>query len=156
MHANADYNGRLRNNRGFFESFYRALFASSAEVRGIFTRRGVTMDEQYRKLDSAVGSLFSFDPGLQPTTLDAHAERHRELGLTAPHFDLFGAAFLAALRETKTADAYSEDAWRAILDPALAFMSSKSCDQIRDVEGRGRARDTGLRKRATRTARRGA
>jgi hemoglobin-like flavoprotein len=156
MHANADYNGRLRDNRVFFESFYRALFESSAEIRGIFTRRGVTMDEQYRKLDGAVGSLFSFDPGMQPTTLDAHAERHRELGLTAQHFELFRAAFLAALRETNTADAYSQDAWHAILDPALAFMTDKTCHQVGVIEDQGGAQCTGPRKRVTRAVKRGA
>jgi hypothetical protein len=84
------------------------------------------MDEQYRKLDDAVRYLFSFDPSIEPTTLDEHAEMHREFELRAEHFELFRAAFLDALRAAQITDQYSQDAWRAILDPALAFMSNVS------------------------------
>jgi hemoglobin-like flavoprotein len=87
------------------------------------------MDQQYKKLDSAVHYLFLFDRSIKLTTLDAEAENHRQLGLRAEHFDLFKEAFLEALREVEIDDAYSQDAWRAILDPALAFMREKSCDE---------------------------
>jgi hemoglobin-like flavoprotein len=87
----------------------------------------VSMDEQYQKLDEAVGFLFSFDPSIEPTNLDKPVGRHQELGLKPEHFELFRASFLAALSEAKITDSYSQDAWRAVLDPALAFMSDKAC-----------------------------
>jgi hemoglobin-like flavoprotein len=121
-----DYKYKLHTNRVFFDAFYRALFTSSEEIRAIFIKRGVMMDEQYRKLDDAVRYLFSFDPSIEPTTLDEHAEMHREFELRAEHFELFRAAFLDALRAAQITDQYSQDAWRAILDPALAFMSNVS------------------------------
>lgn len=123
LRAANDYRSKLHNNSRFFESFYRTLFRSSPEICTIFVQRGVTMDEQHRKLDQAVHSLFSFE--IEPTALEEHAERHRELGLKAEHFELFREAFLDSLRETQMADAYSIDAWRATLDSALAFMSDK-------------------------------
>jgi serine/threonine protein kinase len=125
-----DYKSKLRNNRSFFDSFYRALFASSEEIHGIFNRRGVTMEAQYKKLDGAVQHLFHFDRGIELTSLDQLAEMHREFDLTAEHFDLFREAFLKALHEAKITDPYSRDAWRAILDPALAFMSEKSTSEL--------------------------
>jgi hemoglobin-like flavoprotein len=123
------YKNKLHNNRTFFESFYRGLFRRSEEIRQIFDQRGVTMDQQYKKLDSAVHYLFLFDRSIKLTALDEEAENHRQLGLRAEHFDLFREAFLEALREVEIDDAYSQDAWRAILDPALAFMREKSCDE---------------------------
>jgi serine/threonine protein kinase len=124
-----NYNSKLRNNGSFFDLFYRTLFRTSDEICEIFTRRGVTMDEQYRKLDGAIRYLFSFDPTICPTSLDDHAEKHGKLGLRAEHFELFRTAFLEALRETALTDTYSSDAWRAILDPALAFMRDRVCDE---------------------------
>jgi hypothetical protein len=64
-----------------------------------------------------------------PTTVDEHIETHRELGLKTEHFELSRTAFLDALREKTVTDAYSLDACRAILDPALAFMSDKVCHE---------------------------
>ena len=69
------------------------------------------MNEQYQKLDDALRYLFSFDPRIEPTTLDDHAERHRKLGLRAEHFEFFRAAFLDTLRKT-TDDTHSLDVWR--------------------------------------------
>jgi hemoglobin-like flavoprotein len=128
--ANDDYSRKLRDNASFFDSFYRILFTSSPEICAIFTRRAVSMDQQYRKLDRAVGSLFSFDPSVAPTILDDHAKMHQEIGVKTEHFETFRAAFLDALRATKWVDAYSLDAWRAILDPAIAFMSEKDIVKV--------------------------
>jgi serine/threonine protein kinase len=125
-----NYKNKLHNNRSFFDSFYRGLFRRSEEIRRIFCQRGVTMDEQYKKLDSAVHYLFLFDRNIKLTALDKEAENHRQLGLKAEHFDLFRAAFLEALHEAEIADAYSQDAWCAILNPALAFMSEKACGEV--------------------------
>jgi hemoglobin-like flavoprotein len=124
-----DYESKLHNNGGFFDSFYRGLFNRSEEIREIFVRRGVTMEEQYKKLDGAVHYLFLFDRSIKLTALDQQAENHRRLGLKPEHFDAFRAAFLEALRQAEIADAYSQDAWRAILDPALAFMREKTCGE---------------------------
>jgi serine/threonine protein kinase len=129
-YAADNYRTKLHDNRRFFDVFYRTLFKASDEIRAIFTERGVTMDDQYRKLDGAVRYLFSFDPTIDPTNLDDHVEKHKKLGLRGKHFELFRAAFLEALRETTVTDTYSLDAWRAILHPALAFMRGRVCGEV--------------------------
>jgi serine/threonine protein kinase len=126
-YANDDYLNRLRESREFFKSFYDRLFESSAEIRDIFVNQRVTMPEQYEKLEKAVGLMFSFSPSVRPTVLDVPFSTHRRLDLKPEHFDLFGAAFLESLDETAPADAYTRDAWHAILDPALAFMRDQVC-----------------------------
>ena len=125
-HVVDNYKTKLRDNRSFFDLFYRNLFRASDEICAIFTQLEVTMNEQYQKLDHALRYLFSFDPRIEPTTLDDHAERHRKLGLRAEHFEFFRAAFLDTLRKT-TDDTYSLDAWRAILEPGLTFMKDRVC-----------------------------
>src|SRR5262245_1801483 len=130
-HVVGNYKTKLRDNRSFFDLFYRNLFRASDEICAIFTQLGVTMDEQYQKLDHALRYLFSFDPRIEPTTLDDHAEKHRKLGLRAEHFELFRAAFLDTLRKT-TDDRYSLDAWRAILEPGLTFMKDRVCCESRN------------------------
>jgi len=123
--AAEQYKNKLNHKGNFFVAFYNALF-ESREISDIFARQGVTaMDEQYKKLDGAVGSLLYFDRSIEPTCLDAQAESHRRFGLKAEHFDLFKTAFLKALGEVKITDSYSQDAWRAMLDPALEFMREK-------------------------------
>jgi hemoglobin-like flavoprotein len=123
------YRTKLRNNMIFFDQFYHHLFESSEEIGKIFTQRGARMEEQHKKLAAAVQSLFHFDRGIGMTTLDDEAARHLEFGIKAEHFDVFKAAFLESLCKAKIADGYSHDAWRAILDPALAFMKERATIQ---------------------------
>jgi hemoglobin-like flavoprotein len=59
--------------------------------------------------------------------LDEQVEKHQEFGLKPEHFEFFKVAFLEALSEAKITDPLSQDAWRAILNPALEFMREKSC-----------------------------
>ena len=67
--ADEDYSDKLRGNRGFFHSFYQRLFESSDEIGKLFDRRGVKLDDQYRKLDRAMGSLLNFNAGSKPRLL---------------------------------------------------------------------------------------
>src|SRR5262245_33028046 len=125
-HADHNYDSNLRNNANFFHSFYSRLFESSDEIAKLFEQRNVTMAEQYRKLDHAMVSILAFNPRLRATTLDPQIESHANFGLSAAHFGLFREAFLHALRETQGADEYSQEAWRAILNPALTYMRDKT------------------------------
>jgi serine/threonine protein kinase len=118
------YKRELSNNREFFASFYEALF-DSPEIRDMFVRRNVVMDRQYQKLDSAVRSLWYFNPSIEPTSLDDQVKLHGEFGLKADHFGSFKKAFMTALLDAKITNPYARDAWRAILDPALDFMKAK-------------------------------
>jgi serine/threonine protein kinase len=125
--ADEDYSDKLRDNRSFFHSFYQRFFESSDEIGKLFDRRGVKLDDQYRKLDRAMGSLLNFNRRLKTTSIDAQIESHGDFGLEAKHFEFFREAFLHALRQMKTIDEYSQEAWRAILDPALSYMRDKTC-----------------------------
>jgi hypothetical protein len=49
-------------------------------------------------------------------------DSHRGMGIEPEHFGMFRDAFIDALREVGITDGYSQDAWRAILDPALTYM----------------------------------
>jgi hypothetical protein len=46
------------------------------------------------------------------------------MGIKPEFFECFKDAFMDALREAGITDGYSEDAWRAVLDPALNYMKS--------------------------------
>jgi hemoglobin-like flavoprotein len=110
----------LRKNADFFRSFYRILFEKSDEIRGLFQQGSV--DEQSQKLNRAMSSVLNFTRELHTTSLGDQVDRHRNMGIKTEHFGLFRDAFIDALGEARIADGYSEDAWRAILDPALNYM----------------------------------
>ena len=83
------------------------------------------MDEQHRKLHTAVGKLLSFRPTDYPNPMSQHVESHERLGLQPKHFEGFRDAFLTALSSQKKADNYAMDAWRAIIDAGIAYMTTK-------------------------------
>jgi serine/threonine protein kinase len=134
-HADADYNKTLRKNDRFFQSFYNRLFETSREISELFA--GITMEDQYQKLDRAMSAILAFNRKLKATTLDSQVESHRKFGLKSEHFGLFRDAFLHALRQTQSGDEDSQDAWRAILSPALAYMQEQtSKDGIEATRGK--------------------
>ena len=126
-YADEVYVHKLRNNKAFFASFYNKLFEYSEEIAKLFGSRGVSMDDQYRKLDRAMGTILAFNQRLRATTLEPHVETHGHFGLRAEHFGFFREAFLGALRETPDLTEYSLEAWSAVLDPALTYMRDKTC-----------------------------
>jgi hemoglobin-like flavoprotein len=118
---------REQLSRGtFFASFYRRFMA----MRGIaeaFERRGVDMMEQPRKLQDAMGSILNYNSGLRTSTLESHVRLHRGLPIKPEHFSHFKMAFLEALPEAGITDERSQDAWSAVLDPALDYMTRQVC-----------------------------
>jgi serine/threonine protein kinase len=126
-HADEVYVHKLRNNKSFFALFYKKLFGYSEEISTLFGSRGVSMDDQYRKLDRAMGAILAFNQRLRATTLEPHVETHGHFGLRAEHFGFFREAFLGALRETPDLTEYSLEAWSAVLGPALTYMRDKTC-----------------------------
>lgn len=133
-YADEHYDSKLRNNRVFFHLFYKHLFDSCDEIGQLFEGRKVTMEDQYRKLDRAMGSILSFNRRLKATTLDPQIESHSEFGLKREYFQFFGDAFLAALREAQATDEYSREAWSALINPALAYMSDKICSSQHELQ----------------------
>ena len=123
--ADDQYSKTLGNNAMFFSSFYRILFGSSPEVQELFEKRGIKMEQQYDKLDKAMSSVLNFNREMTTSTLKSQVESHRAMSLSAQHFDMFRDAFLNALPDAEVSDDASRDAWRAILDPALAYMSEQ-------------------------------
>jgi len=69
-----------------------------------------------------MGSILNFTRDLRTTSLGDQVDRHRSMGIKTEHFGLFRDAFIDALSEARIVDGYSQDAWRAILDPALNYM----------------------------------
>ena len=125
QYAYDQYAGTLSNDTKFFSSFYAILFAKSQEIRALFDN--VSMGAQYAKLAEALSDIIDFT--LKRTASVArHVKKHRERAIKPEYFGFFQDAFLAALREVKITDEYSQDAWRAVLKPALAFMEQQVAD----------------------------
>jgi hemoglobin-like flavoprotein len=117
--------GTLSDDTKFFSSFYAILFEKSQEIRALFDN--VSMDAQHAKLAEALFSIIEFTL-MRTASVARHAKKHRERAIKPEYFVFFQDAFLAALREVKITDEYSQDAWRAVLKPALAFMEQQVAD----------------------------
>jgi hemoglobin-like flavoprotein len=109
----------------FYRNVYAELFRAAPDVDELFKSRNIVMDEQYKKLHAAVGKLLSFRPTDYPNPMSRHAASHERLGLQPKHFEGFRDAFLTALSSQKKADNYAMDAWRAIFDAGIAYMTTK-------------------------------
>jgi hemoglobin-like flavoprotein len=120
QHADAQYTTVLRKNAAFFRSFYRILFEKSDAIAVLFQRASI--EEQSRKLDKAMSNILNFTQSLRTSSLADAVDSHRGMGIEPEHFGMFRDAFIEALREAGITDGYSQDAWRAILDPALNYM----------------------------------
>jgi hemoglobin-like flavoprotein len=132
--VDTEYSNLLKGNFEFFSSFYQILFDldKSNEIRGIF--KNVGMSEQHQKLAAATASIVDFTHD----TFRQHVGRHRRLvddGLKPEHFKIFGEAFLEALRSVQGTDEYSQDAWRAVLNAALTYMSGQIFPVMTDARG---------------------
>ena len=116
----------------FYRNFYEE-FRAAPDVDQLFKSRNIDMDEQHRKLHTAVGKLLSFRPTDYPNPMSQHVESHERLGLQPKHFEGFRDAFLTALSSQKKADNYAMDAWRAIIDAGIAYMTTKRANGHRKV-----------------------
>ena len=110
----------------FFAAFYRR-FMTTREIADVFEQRHIDMTTQYRKLNDAMGSILNYNSGLRTSTLESHVKLHRDLPIKPEHFSHFKIAFLEALPEVGITDERSQDAWSAVLDPALEYMTRKVC-----------------------------
>jgi len=120
----------------FYRDLYEGMFRISGETRAFFEQ--TNMEEQQKKLHAAAGQLLNFRPTDDPNPMSPYASRHRELGLKPEHFVAFRDAFLVALSNQKPRpDSYAVDAWRAILDAGIAYMTA---DERRDGKAAGRRR----------------
>jgi len=117
------YRQKLIKDPEFFKSFYRKLFAR-ADIKKLFEDRGVNKEKQAGNLRETIAGI------LNPADSSSFAERiqkHSEFVIEDEHYDLFRDAFLAALLDAdkdldEEAREESQDAWRAVLDPALGYM----------------------------------
>jgi serine/threonine protein kinase len=120
--ALSEYKASIRNTPAFYRAFYEHLFRAHPTLRTMFPP---SLEEQYRKLDQAIVHLFNFDPLDEITSLDSEIERHKALRLSPEHLDAFRDAFLKAISDLPNTDEESQDAWHAILDPALGYMRQR-------------------------------
>jgi hemoglobin-like flavoprotein len=126
---------KLRSSN-FYRDLYEEMFRISPETRKIFEK--INMEEQQEKLHEAAGQLLNFRPTDDPNPMSPHASRHRERGLKPEHFTAFRDAFLTALSKQKPKpDSYAVDAWRAILDAGIVYMTA---DDTRDGSAARRRR----------------
>jgi hemoglobin-like flavoprotein len=124
---------KLRSGN-FYCDLYEGMFRILPETRKIFEQ--INMEQQQEKLHEAAGQLLNFRPTDDPNPMSPHASRHRARGLKLEHFMAFRDAFLAALSMQRfKPDSYAVDAWRAILDAGIAYMTA---DDTRDDKAAGR------------------
>jgi hemoglobin-like flavoprotein len=115
------------------------LFRISAGTRNIFESRNINMDEQRKKLHEAAGALLNFRATDDPNPMSRYAVSHHAFALQPEHFAAFRDAFLAALSKRKPkVDSYAVDAWRAILDAAIAYMIAAATQHDRETRTRAR------------------
>jgi hemoglobin-like flavoprotein len=135
----------------FYRDLYEEMFRISGETRAFFKQ--TNMEEQQKKLHAAAGMLLNFRPSDDPNPMSPHASSHRELGLRPEHFTAFRDAFLVALSKQKPKpDSYAVDAWRAILDAGIAYMT---VDERRGARAAGRRRPKSSGRPAIRLVRSG-
>jgi len=109
----------------FYCDLYDGMFRISDETRKIFEAKDINMDEQKKKLHEAAGVLLNFRPTDDPNPMFRHATGHHALGLRPEHFEAFREAFLTALSKQKPKpDGYAVDAWHALLDAGIAYMTT--------------------------------
>jgi hemoglobin-like flavoprotein len=131
---------KLRGSN-FYGDVYQGMFSISDETRKFFDARNINMEEQHKKLHEAAGVLLNFRPTDDPNPMSRHAADHHALGLQLEHFTAFRAAFLTALsRQKPKPDRYAVDAWRAILDAGIAYMTTHD---RRNDKAAGRRRRAG-------------
>lgn len=117
------YRAKLIKDPEFFRSFYRKLFVRD-DIKKLFEDRGVNEEKQAGNLRETIAGI------LNPADSSSFAERirkHSEFVIADEHYGLFRDAFLAALRDAdndldEEAREESQDAWRAVLEPALDYM----------------------------------
>jgi hemoglobin-like flavoprotein len=117
----------------FYRKLYEELFRAAPDVSQRFESRNINMDEQYEKLRATVGKLLSFRPTDYPNSMLPYAASHERLGLQPKHFEGFRDAFLTALSSQKKADNSAMDAWRAIFDAGIAYMTKKRANGYQKV-----------------------
>jgi serine/threonine protein kinase len=117
------YRAKLRADEAFFRSFYHTLF-KRADIKKLFEDRGVNEESQAGNLRQTIASILH--PAYS-TSFEELTRKHSEFVIEDEYYGLFRDAFLAALRDAdkdldEEAREESQDAWRAVLDPALAYM----------------------------------
>ena len=126
----------------FYCDLYDGMFRISDETRRIFEAKNINMEEQRKKLHAAAGVLLNFRPTDDPNPMHGHAAAHHALGLQPEHFAAFREAFLTALSKQKPKpDGYAVDAWRAILDDGIGYMTTAGEQNAKT--GRRRRREVG-------------
>jgi hemoglobin-like flavoprotein len=107
----------------FYHDFYNRFFEKSPGSRQLF--KDTNWDEQRQKLHEAVGVLLTFRPeDPQNLEMSNYALRHRTLGVISEDFAAFRKAFIDTLIEQRI-DGYGIDAWRAILNVGVAYMTAE-------------------------------
>ncbi|QIG50148.1 hypothetical protein G5V57_21945 [Nordella sp. HKS 07] len=117
------FRAKLSKDPAFFRSFYQKLF-ERADIKKLFEDRGVNEERQAENLRKTILSILNPTVGI---TFAAQIEKHSEFEIKDEYYGMFRDAFLVALLDAdkdldEEAREESQDAWRAVLDPALGYM----------------------------------
>jgi hemoglobin-like flavoprotein len=112
----------------FFACFYRNFFRACPEAEPLFAR--TDFRRQHQLLRHAIGLLLAFpgQPADDPSILSRVAERHsrRDLNITPSLYPAFvDSLILTASEHDAQWDAATEDAWRRVIAPGVAFMQGR-------------------------------
>lgn len=88
------------------------------------------MQRQRAMLDAAIERILNFRHNQQEfTTLTVVARSHRNMSLSAAHFEAFGQAFLNTLSGVLQVSRVSIDAWKAVIWLAMEYLIRETRDE---------------------------
>lgn len=118
--AKISYDEVCRGNEGFYRCFYQEFLKRSENAAALFD--STNWPRQYAILDGAIGALLNYrDDQGEPTTLSHIVATHKNMGLDAEDFKVFGEVFLETLRRHNvTVDRV--DSWEAVIWPGLNYL----------------------------------
>lgn len=122
--AEASYR-RVKDDDGFFKSFYERLLASDPVITRMFAK--TDFDRQHKLLQHALGLLIAYGKPGNGRILDRIAQRHQkhDINVVPSLYPFFVESLVATVRDTDPQFSPAvEQAWRAAIAPGINFLTS--------------------------------
>jgi hypothetical protein len=131
----------------FYSDFYQNFFRRSPRAKAFF--KDTNWEVQCQKLKEAIGVLLNFRPeDVRNPGMSVYAKLHHTRGIQSEYFLAFREAFIDTLNNAKV-DNYGVDAWRAILNAGIVYMTgSLKQPSVRRAKGGAAAPKTPARPRS--------
>jgi hemoglobin-like flavoprotein len=123
--AKASY-ARCQLAPDFFRAFYNRFLMSDPTIPPYFV--ATSFNKQHKLLQHGISLLLIYASRPNPTLLSRIAERHGQSDLNVPHrlYPAFVTSFLDTVKEFDPSyDADLAAAWKAALEPGIAFMQGR-------------------------------